>query len=192
MVWSARAQEEKASAKENKPAVTSQKVQSMPREDIKKALEKSEPATKESEKVQAMCYMVAPLTSQFEYICPLDGEKTVYSQSSKAYASVIDVVHMRNEIKKTLSLAKDMLISLDERKLCAKCSPGLSDEERSVTLVVQYADGRTIRTERVNSSDIGHLVIYIKDGFTFIESNHGIGSASSPLETRLKVLLGEK
>lgn len=192
MVWSARAQEEKTSAEKNKPTVTSQKVQAMSQEDIKKALQNIERATEESEKMGAMCYdQVAP-ASELEYICPLDGEKTVYSQSSKAYASVIDVVHMRNEIKKTLSLAKDMLISLDERKLCAKCSPGLSDKERSVTLVVQYADGRTIRTERVNSSDIGHLVIYIKDGFTFIESNHGIGSASSPLETRLKVLLGEK
>ena len=192
MVWSVRAQEEKTSAEKNKPTVTSQKVQAMSQEDIKKALQNIERATEESEKMGAMCYdQVAP-ASELEYICPLDGEKTVYSQGSKASALVIDMVYMRSEIKNAQSLAKDMLISLDERKLCAKCSPGLSDKERSVTLVVQYADGRTIRTERVDSNDIAHLVILLKDGLVFIGLHHGSEPGLDYLEKRLKVLLGEK
>lgn len=56
MFWSSRAQVGKTPGSANKPAVTSEKVQSMSREDIKRELKKNETQSPPPEKMGAPCY----------------------------------------------------------------------------------------------------------------------------------------
>ena len=83
-----------------------------------------------------------------------------------------------------------IIFVLPAEKLCAKCSPALLDTERYVTLVLQYPDGRIVRTDQVAPEDLRYLIGFFADGLsykTFFDGQEPL----KPVEGRLKQLLGE-
>jgi len=93
-----------------------------------KNLAKSEP--KDLKEMGAMCYSPVPIYRSADYICPVCGEKTIYTNY---YASLIEreLPYMR-----TMANFKNMDIKLDESQFCKKCSPQI--EEPKLCLIVKY------------------------------------------------------
>ncbi len=177
----------------SKQAVTSEQIQAMSREDIQRALKRIESShTPTSQKMGAMCYEpVAPASGYFEYVCPVDGDKTVFSLKSNAFDQATHLQELRGSVERLRPLAKGIALSLDEGRLCAKCHPALPDAERFVSLVLQYADGRTVRTDRVTPEDLKYLTGFFSGGLSYLSQ----GPDQEPLKpkvARLKELLGEK
>jgi len=193
VVWSAHAQDGNARKNENQSVVTSKLVQGMSREDIQKALKKIETTAPPTEGTFAMCYeiTISDEIPIYTYHCPIDGEKTVYSQKSKAYKTVEDIAQMENLVKELGSLSRDISFSLDEKKLCSKCFPKIPDRERNVSLVINFSDGRVVRTDNVNTNDIRYLIGFFTDGLTYQDENDNPAPLKS-VDPRLKELLGEK
>ncbi len=188
MMLSVRAQDKKP---EEKPAVSSETMKSMSRGDIQRALKKIETNTAPLQKMGAMCYKVAMPAIHLEYICPFDGEKTMYSSESRAYGLVKEAQGIRGLVKELGSLVKGLSFFLDEKKLCSKCFPDLADPDRKMALVVKYADGTFVRTDGISSQDIRYLIGFFSGGLSYKTDNDG----QEPLKTvepRLKELLGEK
>ncbi|MBF0595685.1 MAG: hypothetical protein HQL22_12075 [Candidatus Omnitrophica bacterium] len=188
LVFSAKAEEQKAQAKN---AVSSEQVQSMSREEIQRALKRIETKSAPAQKMGAMCYEMAASPENLEYVCPLDGEKTVYSRKSKAYGQAGGVVELRRLLNDLQVLAKGISFSLDERKLCSKCSPSIGDDDRKVSLIIKYGDGRIVQTDGVSSEDIRYLMGFFSDGLSYKTSNDG-QLPLKQVDARLKELLGEK
>lgn len=162
----------------------------MSREDMQKALQKIGSSSAPPEKMGAMCYSVAARPRTLEYVCPVDAAKTVYSSGSEAFGQVATLQGLRGLLTELRSRAKGLSVSLDERKLCTCCSPGLKDEERSAALVLQYDDGKTVRTDGVTAEDLRYLIGFFTDGLSYKTSTDG-QSPLKPVEARLKQLLGE-
>ncbi len=188
MMVSVRAQDKKA---EKKPAVSSETMKSMSRADIQRALKKIESNFPPPQKMGAMCYSMLPSPDSFEYVCPVDGEKVFYSQKSQAFEQMSELQSLRGMIESLRASAGEIVVALDEHKLCTKCSPGLMDAERYVTLVLQYPDGRMVRTDRVTSEDLRYLIGFFADGLSYKTFTDG-RAPLKPVEGRLKQLLGEK
>ena len=189
-VLSARAQQADPPDTKSKQAVTSEKIQAMSREEIQKALKRIESSNPPAKKMGAMCYKMGETPENFEYVCPVDGEKTVYSRA-QASKQAVDLQGLRSSIEKLRPFAKGISLSLDESKLCAKCNPALPDAERYVSLVLQYADGRTVRTDRVTPEDLRYLTGFFSGGLSYETFNEG-QDPLKPVEGRLKQLLGEQ
>lgn len=192
MLLSAQAQKTELQKADVAQEVTSEKVQAMSREDIQRALQKIGSSVPPPEKMGAMCYDMVDSQAQegFMYVCPVEGEKTVYSRNSNAFWQAKALDGLRNLVAELRPLANGITVSLDEHGLCIICSPGLSDKERSVALVLQYDDGRTVRTDGVTSEDLRYLIGFFTDGLSYKTSNDG-QEPLKPVEARLKQLLGE-
>ncbi|MBF0595686.1 MAG: hypothetical protein HQL22_12080 [Candidatus Omnitrophica bacterium] len=190
MVLSARAQQGQQPEAKSRQTVTSEKVQTMSREDIQRALKRIESNNPPPQKMGAMCYDMVGPPDNFEYVCPVDGEKTVYSRKSKAFEQATELQGLRGSIEILRPLAKGVSISLDERRLCNKCNPSLSDAERYATLVLQYVDGRTVRTDRATPEDLRYLIGFFSGGLSYKTFTDGQEPLKS-VEERLKQLLGE-
>jgi hypothetical protein len=169
----------------------SSRAQAQSRDDIRNALKKIETTAPPEAKMGAMCYKTVMPPEYQEYVCPRDGEKTTFSRESAAYAQVNSLAETKRLIAMLVPLAKDVRFSLDERGLCAACTPGLDDGQRSASLIVRYPDGRTVSTAKVTPDDIRYLIGFFKDGLTYESNNEGIYPLKDK-EPRLKELLGEK
>ena len=91
----------------------------------------------------AMCYMIVPPAFYREYICPLDGEKTVYTTSSTKEVKILkDLIEIRRVIKYINSITDLLILKLDEQRLCHKCNPDLKEQERYLSLITIYPDGK--------------------------------------------------
>lgn len=190
IIWSARAQAGKSLEMGNKLAVTSQKVQAMSRDDIQRALKRIATKSPPPQKMGAMCYEMTVSADYMEYICPLDGEKTVYAKGSQALSQVEDLAEVKRLLEELRLPDGGISISLDERELCSRCFPDLTDADRKVFLVIRYADGRTVRTGRVSPDDIRYLKGFFSGGLSYRSFNESEVPLRS-VEGRLKELLGE-
>jgi len=191
IVWSACEKDGNTQKDTNQTIVTSSQIRGMSREDIQKALKKIETKTPPAMKMGAMCYIIEYTDKQSAYFCPNDAEKTVYAEKAKAYWIVQDITEMRRLVKEFHSLINAISVSLDEKKLCSKCFPDIPDEERGVSLVIKFADGRVVRTDGVDTNDLRYLIGFFTDGLNYKTSNDGQMPLKS-IEPRLKELLGEK
>ncbi|MBF0532597.1 MAG: hypothetical protein HQL23_05800 [Candidatus Omnitrophica bacterium] len=187
MIVSVKAQDQKSG---ERPSVSSETIQSMSRIDIQNALKKIDSNNPPPPKMGAMCYEPGAVYKHKEYVCPLDGEKTMYATESKAFNTAISAPEIRSLVKELGSLVKGISFSLDEKKLCAKCFPNIVDADRKIALIVQYSDGRTVRTEGVTAQDIRYLIGFFQDGLSYKTNNDG-QEPLKEVEPRLKVLLGE-
>ena len=81
----------------------------------------------------AMCYKVAAPPNRAEYICPVCGERTLYTDD---LARVVN-----RDIPECRSLAesiKGVELTLDESRFCKKCSPDLK-EEPSLCIITKFS-----------------------------------------------------
>lgn len=135
---------------------------------------------------------VAP-AEYIEYVCPIDGSKTVYAFSAdnglRAYDEARDIFSYRSGIEHLNKTApKGMTFSLDETDLCKQHTP--EARERSVYLVLTYDDGRTVKTA-VTDSDFKILDAFFNEKSTYF-SGYGSEDSLKSQTPRIKQLLGIK
>ena len=111
----------------------------------------------------AMCYKTAAPPNRAEYVCPVCGTKTLYTD---AMARIID-----REIPECRSLADSSMLSLtlDEKQFCKKCSPGITDPKLCIDF--KFA-GDTIKHEvcEINAEDMKLLNEFLKGKLTHKDS----------------------
>jgi hypothetical protein len=139
---------------EKKP-VTSQKITNSSRAEIENMLKQIETKKAPEGRMGAMCYeMAAPIEYQ-EYVCPLDGQKTAYNRKDQdVYELVAGITEMKRLVERLNSVTNLAKFKLDEKRLCHTCSPDIKTNERYVTLITKYPDGRECLYEKVTLEDL--------------------------------------
>jgi len=95
----------------------------------------------------AMCYKVAAPADRIEYVCPIDGSKTLYTDVA-AYTIDRDLRSVRCIIKGL----NNPSITLDESEFCRKCHPKM--EHPRLALVIKYSDDKKpLRIEGIYTQD---------------------------------------
>ena len=147
------------SQSKNEKPITSQKISNSSRAEIEDMLKQIETKTAPEGKMGAMCYeMSMPLEYQ-EYVCPVDGQKTAYNRKDQdIYELVASTVEMKRLVEHLNSVTGLAKFKLDEKRLCHTCSPDIKTNERYVTLITKYPDGREYLYEKVMLEDLRILV----------------------------------
>jgi hypothetical protein len=173
-----------------KTSLSAAKVSKSSRTELLKMLGKIEKKDAPERKMGAMCYKVAMSPEYMEYVCPLDGEKTVYDRNfSNAYWAIEQIVEMRRFIDQINAKTDLAELKLDESRLCSKCFPGLSAEERYVSLTVLYPDGKKHEYKKINAHELRVLAGFFENDLYYTTSNDG----QMPLKEELgkiKAMLG--
>ncbi len=124
------------------------------------SLSKSDP--KNLAPVGAMCYKVAATPDRIEYICPVCGEKTLYTSDIKNiyqrnFTKIIyeDLQQMRQIVSKMPKI--DCV--LDESQLCKKCSPDV--ENPDLCLIIKIKDEKLHKTCNISLIDIELLYEFL-------------------------------
>ena len=156
--------------------VTSEKIIASSFDEIEGMLMQLERKDEPEEKIGAMCYEVAPSPEYFEYICPVDGEKTVYNtlKSNEVYWIVEDIVEMRRLVGQLNSQTKLAQFELDERRLRHTCFADINDDQRYVSLVTKYPDGKQNRYEKISTDDLRMLVGFFKKKLSYQSGNDAV------------------
>ena len=133
----------------------------------------------------AMCYeaVASPLVA--EYLCPVCGEKTLYTDFDTWFIE-FELQGCRR-IFDEITGASDMDIELDETLFCQLCTPDAS-EEPALILTLTLEDG-TVISNRVSEFDMRILESFLKGRLFYITSNDG-EQPLSPYAGRIRELLG--
>jgi hypothetical protein len=166
-------------------------IHTMSRDDVRRVLIKIETGAEPSEKQGAMCYDISMPPAYEEYVCPLDGEKTVYSKGSPAQSYLGPLLETQNLLKVLQSSVKGISFVLDTARLCSTCFPGVDDTQRYILLRVNYPDGRSVESVRIVPDDIRYLIGFFTNGRTY-RTDTGGERPLKRLMPRLKELLGEQ
>lgn len=131
------------------------------KQQIKEKLEllASTPAPEELS-MGAMCYKVAAPPNRTEYICPLCGERTVYTENLARF--------IERELPVCRTLADSIRgidLVLDEKTFCKKCSP--EAEKPELCIHTKYAGESVENTVcDINSNDMQLLYEFMKGKWT--------------------------
>lgn len=125
------------------------------REEIAKRLRKLQKSPPPRNlKPGAMCYAAVIAPQRSEYICPVCGERTLYSLEASGHPERIwmvgqDIPRCRTLVKAITGLA----VSLDEKEFCRKCSPGAKAPR--LTLIIRYpGEEEPRRVPGITSNDL--------------------------------------
>lgn len=169
-----------------------QAARKLTREEITKQLQKlkvSPPPKKLSP--GAMCYEVSERPDRTEYICPLCGERTLYSTDrqggySQDVLKAVDIPTCRGIVKSMTQLD----LRLDEREFCRKCRPGVANP--SLTLIIKYPGEQCPRLIKgITVTDLEILSEFLS-GKDRHEGTQGIETPLSDYIPRLQEMLGVK
>lgn len=169
------------------PAITRRAFRSMSRADVEKKLQNIATQKAPIPLMVATCYKVAVAPNRAEYVCPVCGEKTLYTDNTAQFIN-------RNLEKARIEFANlkkvtDLQIELDESSLCKKCHPETLD--RTLVLKITYADGSAHEYPKVLPDDLIMLRFFFCDCLTYLDSrNHE--ESIKPKLPRLRELLGMK
>lgn len=147
--------------------VTSEEVSNTSRAEIEKMLKRVEIKEPLKTDSNGLCYYVGPLVDPEtrEYVCPVDGEKTVFKkddrEADKGYNATYEIIDMRRMVENLNSITTLAKFSLDERRMCHKCFPGIKNNERFVTLVTKYPDGKEVRYDKLLYEDLYNLKAFL-------------------------------
>lgn len=132
----------------------------------------------------AMCYAAVALPEVAEYVCPVCGEKTLYSSSeARTVSSEIPAAPSQFAMLQQVS---DLEMRLDETGFCSYCSPDTTDLR--LVLEITYSDGRRVSSV-VTAQDLSYLVGLFGDGLSYSTWNDGREPLKPHLE-RLREILG--
>jgi hypothetical protein len=165
--------------------------------DIEKALEglAASPAP-ETLSPGAMCYEPAMAPDRFEYVCPEDGERTLYAVSGAPPTVVTDfstletLVHQLESCRRTVATLREagLPVRLDEGQFCRKCHPEVRSPR--LVLLVERERGRIHRVEGISYGDLRLLEAFVKRQAEVVDE-FGRGSPLKDHIPRIKQLLGE-
>ena len=132
----------------------------------------------------AMCYKMAGPPERAEYVCPICGTKTLYTN---------DTWTITREIPSCRSIISDLKaidIKLDESQFCKKCSPKIKDPALCIEL--KYIDEtEKHKTCNISSMDLDLVSEFLKGKITHI----GQTGEETPLKEyldRIKTVLDIK
>src|SRR5512137_2277649 len=100
----------------------SERLKSMSVREVEKLLARVERSPEPDPTMGAMCYDMAGPPSVAEYVCPVCGEKTVYSDDNTWFLSY-ELPTARLLLEQAAS-ASGLDVALDESQFCSSCSPG--------------------------------------------------------------------
>jgi hypothetical protein len=131
----------------------------------------------------AMCYDMAGPPERAEYVCPVCGEKTIYTLNQTSIVQY-EIPSCRQQIKSIQGLD----IRLDESQYCHKCHPEVT--EPSLCILIKYInEEKPYECCSVSSDDIELIYEFMKG-----DNKHlGDRDAEYPLKNyanRLEQLLG--
>jgi len=173
-----------------KQQVTIQKMAASSRSAIDDLLRRIETRQAPEKKMGAMCYDVMGPPEYSEYVCPLDGSKSVYKSEDYVISDLISKIDgMRRLVAHLNSLTKLARFALDEKRLCHACSPGLDAGERYISLSVIYPDGKQHTAQNIGIEDLWILEAFFGNKLSYTSFQ----DAQVPLKDklgRIKELLG--
>jgi hypothetical protein len=180
----------KCFSQNGKDIITTKTITDSSRNEIAAMVANIERKTTPAKKMGAMCYEVAFAPEYLEYICCLDGEKTVYDRNvSNTYWMIEPVVEMRRLVDQINTSTELVKLILDEGRLCGKCSPNLEDQDRYVSLITLYSDGSQYIHDKITIDDLRKLSGFFSNRLYYETSNEG----QLPLKEeipKLKTILG--
>lgn len=137
----------------------------------------------------AMCYDMAEPPDRIDYVCPVCGEKTLYSfESDERIADMFMLQFELNECRRITHNLIGLDAELDETEFCMRCRPEVT--EPVLVLKVRYPEGGdAVETRGVSKSDLQLLRAFIK-GSDRIAGDTGRESPLQDHMKRLRELLG--
>jgi hypothetical protein len=131
----------------------------------------------------AMCYAVAGPPARAEYVCPVCGEKTLYTDGH-----TFTIQYELPSCRQIISSIKGLEIKLDETQYCKKCHPEV--ESPSLCLEIKYSgEDKPYVCCNVGSSDVDLVYEFISGN----KKHTGGNGQETPLKdytARLEELLG--
>jgi hypothetical protein len=134
----------------------------------------------------AMCYEMVAAPSVAEYVCPVCGEKTQYTEYDTWFVE-FELPGCRRIFDEIAGIA-DMDIELDETRMCSYCTDADS-AEAALYLKVTLGDG-TVVSNRVTEFDLRLLESFFKGRLFYYTSNDG-QEPLQPYADRIRELLGQ-
>ena len=133
----------------------------------------------------AMCYKVAAPPNRIEYVCPVDGHKTLYT-NSQAIFIYQELFSMRNYVNAITNIR----VRLDESEFCKVCTPEATDPK--IYLEIRYGKDEPVHRVALNSADdLSPIYQFLNGRQTYGDGYDG----ETPMKTylvRLQQLLGIK
>jgi hypothetical protein len=172
--------------------VTSQKVSKSSRPQIKAMLQRIESNSAPAEKMGAMCYEQVRAPDYQEYVCPIDGQKSIYRRDKQeekaAYHALDNLDSLRRMVGRLNSITALADFKLDEKRLCHTHYPDLKPEERYVNLMIEYPDGTRVTHEKVDYHDLELLIGFFEKDLSYKTSNDGTIPLKGETEKIRKIL----
>ena len=165
--------------------ITASSIRSISQSEIEMMLKRIETTKEPVAKMGAMCYSMAAPPDRAEYVCPVCGEKTLYTSAQAEFVAWY-LPACRREFA-TIKKSTKLLLSLDESSYCKHCKPDAKKNE--LKLSVTYDDGKVYTISPVTEYDLRILMDFFKGKLSYETFNAG----SRPLKEsihRLRELLG--
>ncbi len=166
--------------------ITAGKAGSMNRDEIFRMLSRVEKMEEPAPVMGAMCYEPVAMPFVAEYVCPVCGEKTVYSRSDDSYYSITGLYETR-ALFATLDSVSTLEMTLDETSLCSACSAD-SDSTHALLLRVTWEDERTCAAP-VTAEDLRMLIGFMSGRLDYETVNEGTLPLRQNLD-RIREILG--
>ena len=132
----------------------------------------------------AMCYSPVPIPTSVDYICPVDGTKTVYTIDNTYY-----VYEYLPRVRNLAKQIRGIHLELDEREFCKQCSPNI--EKPQLYIVIQYSQTDTVRIQTDGVNDLLLIQDLLQDKRIHTYANDGQDPLKNSIE-RIEELLGIK
>lgn len=171
---------------QNSPQITKKLTREQIAQRLKKLKESPAPTNL---RPAAMCYKMAATPDRIEYICPVCGERTLYS--SQASGNYQQVTLVREDIPECRQLVKSITglsLSIDESEFCRKCSPRVGSP--AMTLIIRYPGEKEPRQVKGISAQDLTLISEFLSGKNRHEGERGSETPLVDYIPRLLELLG--
>jgi len=164
--------------------VNSEEIVQMPSAKIDSLLSRLEMEEAPDPTMGAMCYAVMAPPDSVDYICPVCGERTLYS-GTEAYFFQSDLSRSRDLVVAIDS--SDLLDAvMDESSYCSFCDPDAEDPGMVLNIIFQ--DGSIVQS-RVSRFDLTTLSAFLSGELVYRTDNDGT-QPLKPYIGRIRELLG--
>lgn len=130
----------------------------------------------------AMCYSMAMAPDSVPYVCPLCGEKTIYTNQFKNF-----IFYDLPQCRRIAVSLKEHGILVDETSFCSHCRK--SEENINLCIYVYSKEGELAHSCNVNQFELSLLLAFF-DGDKVVEGGHGNEIAVKDHINKIRDLLG--
>jgi hypothetical protein len=156
------------------------------REEVKQLLDElANKKVKEELNMGASCYAPRAIEDSAEYICPVCGEKSIYTYSQAEF-----IIHEIPTCRQKAARFGTTTLKLDETQFCRKCRPDSIAQPR-LCLVTKLEGQEPVRTCGVYATDLVILTDFFEGHNLYKTFNDGEVALKESIP-RIKELLGIK